>query len=199
MCQIPVLAQLSLYEALERVPDPRKRRGVRHPLAAVLTLAAVAVLCGCRSLSAIAAWGRRNKELARWLGFTRSQPPCTSNLHYIFAGVDHGRLEAILAEWMVRQGARDIKERATTLAPATFPGAHGEPVPGLQLLSAYALELQEALDDLRMHERPTKAALELLNLIPSDRKLVSHEEMVAASYQPLDAGEEDAVLEAIGS
>ncbi len=42
--------------ALEDVPDPRRRRGVRHGLVPVLAAAACAVLAGTRSYLAIAEW-----------------------------------------------------------------------------------------------------------------------------------------------
>ena len=45
-----------LLELLGLVPDPRKRRGVRHSLAAVLAIAAAAVLAGARSVLAIGEW-----------------------------------------------------------------------------------------------------------------------------------------------
>jgi predicted transposase YbfD/YdcC len=45
-----------LLEVLALVPDPRKRRGVRHSVAAVLAIAAAAVLAGCRSVLAIGEW-----------------------------------------------------------------------------------------------------------------------------------------------
>ena len=48
----------SLIEFLADIPDPRDRRGVRHPLAAVLGLTVVAVLSGMKSLEAIAQFGR---------------------------------------------------------------------------------------------------------------------------------------------
>ena len=44
----------SLYAELQQVPDPRRAAGKRHPLAAMLALACVALLCGYRSLYAIA-------------------------------------------------------------------------------------------------------------------------------------------------
>jgi hypothetical protein len=44
----------SLVQALASVPDPRSRHGRRHLLPAVLALATVAMLCGARSLYAIA-------------------------------------------------------------------------------------------------------------------------------------------------
>jgi predicted transposase YbfD/YdcC len=45
-----------LLELLCLVPDPRKRRGVRHSVAAVLAIAAAAVLAGSRSILAIGEW-----------------------------------------------------------------------------------------------------------------------------------------------
>jgi hypothetical protein len=45
-----------LLELLSLVPDPRKRRGVRHSVAAVLAIAAAAVLAGARSVLAIGEW-----------------------------------------------------------------------------------------------------------------------------------------------
>ncbi|HET6952182.1 MAG TPA: transposase family protein [Acidimicrobiales bacterium] len=45
-----------LVAALAQVPDPRDRRGVRHPAPAVLALAIAAVLAGSRSFYAIGQW-----------------------------------------------------------------------------------------------------------------------------------------------
>ena len=46
----------SLRELFAQVSDPWARRGVRHGLATVLTLAACAVLAGARSFVAVAEW-----------------------------------------------------------------------------------------------------------------------------------------------
>ncbi|MFI5608905.1 transposase family protein [Amycolatopsis sp. NPDC051903] len=45
-----------LREFLDRVPDPRHRRGVRHRVGPILALAAVAVAAGARSFAAIGEW-----------------------------------------------------------------------------------------------------------------------------------------------
>jgi hypothetical protein len=50
------VAGLSLVERLRVLPDPRRRRGVRHPFVAVLLVAASAVVAGARSYAAIGQW-----------------------------------------------------------------------------------------------------------------------------------------------
>jgi DDE_Tnp_1-associated len=45
-----------LLAYLGRVPDPRSARGRRHPVLAILAVAAAAVLAGARSIAAIAEW-----------------------------------------------------------------------------------------------------------------------------------------------
>ena len=46
----------SLLECLEDVPEPRRRRGIRHRLAVVLAFAVAAVLAGADSVTAIIEW-----------------------------------------------------------------------------------------------------------------------------------------------
>ena len=48
------LAPQSLYDILSEIPDPRDSRRRVYSLASILTLVATAMLCGCRSLGAIA-------------------------------------------------------------------------------------------------------------------------------------------------
>jgi hypothetical protein len=45
-----------LPAALAELPDPRARRGVRHPLPVVVSAAVCAVVAGYRSCAAIAEW-----------------------------------------------------------------------------------------------------------------------------------------------
>jgi hypothetical protein len=90
----------SLIAVLSELEDPRKPRGKRHPLASTLALAVVATLCGYKSYAAIAEWGRNyGADWVRALGFRRDQPPCASNLFYLFRRLDRAALEAALAAW----------------------------------------------------------------------------------------------------
>ncbi|MEV6212268.1 transposase family protein [Kitasatospora sp. NPDC051914] len=57
---VPSVRQLGegagLVERLALLPDPRDRRGLRHPLVSVVLVAASAVLTGARSFRAIGQW-----------------------------------------------------------------------------------------------------------------------------------------------
>jgi hypothetical protein len=57
------LVVLSLVEAFERVPDPRRARGSRHGLVPLLMLAACAVMTGARSFAAIGEYARDKGQL----------------------------------------------------------------------------------------------------------------------------------------
>ena len=90
----------TLIAVLADVPDPRKRRGKRHPLVAILALACIAMLAGYRSYSAIAEWGRNyGPEMMRALGFTREGGPCASTLCNVLKVIDRDAFEAKLTDW----------------------------------------------------------------------------------------------------
>lgn len=90
----------SLIEVLADVEDPRRARGKRHPLTAILALSVAATLCGVQGYGAIAEWGRlHGADLARALGFPREKTPCAGALHYLFRRLDRQALERALSRW----------------------------------------------------------------------------------------------------
>ena len=89
----------SLLNALKGIEDPRKPKGVRHPLPAVLALAMCAMLGGARSLYAIAQWGREHPQFAQSLGFSRERILCVATLHHVFRRLDADAFESALDRW----------------------------------------------------------------------------------------------------
>lgn len=164
---------VSLWEAFGEVPDPRGRHGRRHPLGAILTLAAVALLSGARSLYAIAQFGRdRGKSFAAALGFTRDVPPCCTTLHYLFAALDRKAFERAIRRWTAGRVAAGWQ--SVSVDGKTLRGVQGHEVPGVHLLAAYAHEARTVLDQIPVPATTNehKTALELLNLIPLKGQVV---------------------------
>lgn len=126
-----------LVEALAEVPDPRSRYGRRYPLPALLALVVVATLCGARSLLAIAQWGRDHEErLAPLLGLRRGKTPCVATLHLVLKRLDREAFERVLGSWLQDQGI--TPGEALAVDGKTLRGIHGEEVPGVHLVAAYA-------------------------------------------------------------
>jgi hypothetical protein len=55
----------ALPEFFNQITDPRRPRGRRHPLPAVLAIATAAVLCGARGYKAISDWAQSLSQKAR--------------------------------------------------------------------------------------------------------------------------------------
>ncbi len=128
----------SLLTALAGVPDPRARRGRRYSAATMLTFAVCAMLCGARSLYAIAQWGRDygSAEIRSALGIDRASTPSVATLFRLFRDLDREAFEAALASWVRAQGV-PVGE-AVALDGKQLRGIHGEEVPGVHLVAAYA-------------------------------------------------------------
>lgn len=162
----------TLYHALSQLPDPRKARGRSYPLAALLTFAATAMLCGAKSLYAIAQWGRDYNHLAPLLGLTRRRgdgyrTPCVSELHTVFARLDVARFEAALTAWVRAAGFDDLDERVVHLDGKRLRGSHGHQLPGVHLLAVYSGELKAVVAQLAVTDtNEHKTALEVLKVVP---------------------------------
>lgn len=129
----------SLRTAFARVPDVRSRHGRRYPLAELLTLATAAMLCGARSLYAIAQWGRLQPEaVRRTLGFRGAQMPGSTTLHYVFRRLDVGAFERELQAWAAQR--LDAGTEQVVLDGKALRGIHGEELPGVRLVALYAPE-----------------------------------------------------------
>jgi hypothetical protein len=166
---------ISLLDSFASVPDPRSALGKRHPLTAILTLCSVAMLCGCRSLFAIAQFGRdRGKHFAAALGFTRQTTPCCTTLHNVFLALDKVAFENAIAAWS-HAAAEAHGWTAVSLDGKTLRGSTDVQLPGVHLLAAYAhgagLVLRQLPVDAKTNEH--KAALEMVDLIPVKGKLVT--------------------------
>ena len=170
----------SLVDALALVPDPRKHRGRRHPLVAVLSLTVVAVLAGMKSLEAIAQFGRdHGAPLAHALGFRRAKTPTKSMLSVLFRALDVAAFERAIQAWLAGRQADGDAWRVLALDGKTLRGSRDGEVPAVHLLSAFAPAAAAVLAQLRVAATTNehKAGLRLLRVLPVAGKVVTADAM----------------------
>jgi predicted transposase YbfD/YdcC len=105
-----------LLAYLATVTDPRARAGRRHPLVAILVLAAAAVVAGARSIAAIAEWAADAPQPVRAALGTRCDPctgrwvwavPTETTIRRTLARVDPEALAAAIGAWLADRGQPD--------------------------------------------------------------------------------------------
>jgi hypothetical protein len=135
----------SLAAALAAVPDPRQPFGWNParaplPLVGLLQFAVVAILCGARSLYAMAQWGRERVEddptLLTELGLPAGRSPSVATLHRVFKALDIEAFEQAVGHWLAATGVQPTEPIA--LDGKTLRGVHGAGLPGVHLISAHA-------------------------------------------------------------
>jgi len=101
------LPLVSLYEALQELPDIRRAQGKRYSLALILCLVILAKLAGQKSLSGATQWlHHRRVALTERLGLHKPRLPCHMTYCNVLAQVDGGQLDKLLAAFFERLEAQ---------------------------------------------------------------------------------------------
>jgi hypothetical protein len=117
----------ALPQFFEDIPDPRRVAGRRHPLSAVLALAAGAYLCGARGYKAMGAWAGQLSQSARQGLRCRCERnhyrvPSDSIIRDVLLRVDRHHLERALERWNTRFATGDaslaLRSQALLSVPA---------------------------------------------------------------------------------
>lgn len=168
----------SLLAALVRIPDPRRRRGLRHRLVVVLAVAVIATLAGGRNyreLGSVAA--DFSQELLRLLGCRwhllrrRFVAPSAATLRRALIAVDGEALDATIAAWLRAHARCDSQGWAIALDGKDLNGSWTDEG-RLVLLSAFT------------HRRDGQDAITLAQVaVPAD---TTETTQVAALLDPID-------------
>jgi len=96
-----------LIEILKSLPDPRKKRGKRHRIISIMSIAICAVLCGARSYAAIAEWAqhRTKKQLERlWCRYDEKKrcyiPPSEPTIRRVLQSIDAETVDQTIYGWL---------------------------------------------------------------------------------------------------
>lgn len=133
----------TLYQQFQALPDARKRRGIRYPLAVLLTIAVLAKLAGASQPSAIADWANhRAAALADLFDLPRATMPHLSTWTRILGlAVPVAALEQTIATLSVPPANPEVPDRGSIVLNldgktlrGTIPAGASR---GVHLLAAY--------------------------------------------------------------
>lgn len=132
-----------LMEVLEKIKDPRKRRGIRHAQLSILAVAVCSCLAGSKSFTAMGQWAEElSQNLLQRLGCPwnyaegKYVPPSEPTIRRTVQSVDANDVDRRVGAWLAKQNKKDKKGKGLALDGKVLRGsksADGKPV---NLLSA---------------------------------------------------------------
>jgi predicted transposase YbfD/YdcC len=144
LCPLTHSDQRRLVDVLAAVPDPRRRRGVRHRFAPLLSAAVCAMLCGARSFAAITEWIADLSDDARANLALTGKAPAGTTLWRLLIAVDPAALQATLGAW--------LRERVQHLAVRSVPSVQRGRRPKRRVLAVDGKAMRATLrGQLPMH------------------------------------------------
>lgn len=104
---LPLAGDAGLLDLLLAIPEVRKPRGLRHPIATVLAIAVLAMLLGKKSFLAIAQYAATlSPELLKTLGARRTTAPSEATFRRVLARAPADAVDAAISRWLIEQGVR---------------------------------------------------------------------------------------------
>jgi hypothetical protein len=144
----------SLAQVFAHVPDPRKRRGIRHPLQGMLALVFLGLLARIREMAVLQRWAETHwAELKEPLGFERDQPPHATTISRAIAGCELGKFAEAFLAW-VKSMLPDEPLTVAVDAKTSCQGLdeNGQPV---QLVTVLVHNLKVVLGQWSVHGEKT--------------------------------------------
>lgn len=133
--RLPVDGKGGLIECLRTIIDPRKRRGRRHSMVALLAIAVCAMLSGAKSFAAIADWATHltPADLKKFRN-RRTTPPSEPTLRRILKTMDAQEFDNAINVWLASQA--EVQGKAIAVDGKVLCGSHAGGKAAIQLLSA---------------------------------------------------------------
>lgn len=175
-----------------RLTDPRRPKGIRHPLPALVCLAALAMAAGCQGPHAIAEFaqslnhGQRRRLRCRPRSGTRRQfdVPCERTFKRLFQALNPEELRALFSDWMARLDRHPVA--VLHLDGKVLKNTDPAP-PRLQVDAALAQAAQAVDTPPELQKPKAEKALTLVNFQTPQQRLI---DQIAV---PQDTNEEAAV------
>jgi predicted transposase YbfD/YdcC len=168
-----------LVDLLAQVPDPRQRRGRRHPLAGLLAVGVAAVIAGSRSFAAIGQWAAdAGADALVALGAVGGAAE-ESTFRRVFAKVDPDVLDRAVGAWLWTRAARIGGRLVIAVDGKTVRGAKDEQGKAPHLVAALAHGIGAVLGQVAVSAKS--------NEIPAVRRLLKAFTDLAGTVWTMDA------------
>ena len=184
---LPLQGEGGLIDLLKTVVDPRKPRGVRHPVVTVVAIAICAALSGARNFTAIAEWSEGlSREALKRLGSKRWKPPSEPTIRRVLQGLDANAADARIGQWIVCQ--HRVAGQGVAVDGKTVRGAHDAGQRAPHLLSAILHEEAVVIGQLEVEEKTNEIPKlpELLAPLPLEGAVITadaiHTQTESARY-----------------
>jgi hypothetical protein len=171
---LPLAGDGGLLDLLLAIPEVRKRRGLRHPIATVVALSVLAMLLGKRTFLAIAQFAANlSPELLLTLGARRKNPPSESTVRRVLALVPADEVDAIISRWIIQQGIR--LDEAIALDGKVSRGSADGDKAAVHLLSALLQREGVVVRQLRVSDKTNEipCVKPLLQELPIEGAMVT--------------------------
>jgi len=185
--RLPLEGEGGFMDLLKTVVDPRKPRGVRHPVATVVAIAVCAALSGARSFCAIAEWAQGlSREALRQLGSPRRNPPSEPTIRRVLQGLDADRVDAQIGCWLAAHHL--FPGRAVAVDGKTVRRGHERGRPAPHLLSAILHQEAVVVGQVAVEDKTNEIPKipELLDPLPLEGAVVTadalHTQQQTARY-----------------
>src|SRR5437899_372139 len=181
MTSSPIPAGRSQYllHLLAQVPDPRKKRGRRHPLAGLLAVGIAAVTAGSKSFAAIGQWAAdAGPEVLAVLGAVRGAAD-ESTFRRAFALVSPDVLDRVLGAWLHTRAVQAGGRLVIAIDGKTVRGAKNKDGKAPLLVAALAHGIGAVLGQAAVDEKS--------NEIPAVRDLLKAFASLAGAVITIDA------------
>jgi hypothetical protein len=144
----------SLAEVFAQVPDPRKPRGIRHPLPGMLALVFLGLLARIREMAVLQRWAEIHwDQLQEPLGFERDKPPHATTISRAIAGCQLGKFSEAFLAW-IKTVVPDQPLTAAVDAKTSCQGI-GEDGQPVQLLTVLVHQFKLVLGQWSVHGEKT--------------------------------------------
>ncbi len=148
----------SLRDALSRLADPRKRRGIRHSQVSVLLVAIAAMISGSLSFRAMGEWVKTlPQDLLERLGCRRHPdsllfiPPSEPTLRRTVGSVDPEEFSQAVGQWFLDQTL--LPEDAISVDGKTLRGSRTPTRKAIHLLSAFLPSVRATLAQIPVPDK----------------------------------------------